>query len=78
MKPMTEKAPNIKKTPTGYIGLDKSMGVKKSCKSTMMSSVIITAPRATSVQTSAAYRGAIGPRVNWKRKATTQIRARSI
>ena len=34
-----------------------------------MSSEIITTPRAISVQTSAAYKGARGPRVSWKRNA---------
>jgi len=29
-----------------------------------------------SVQTSAAYRGARGPSVNWKRKATAHIKAK--
>ena len=53
-KPKILKIPNIKKTPLGCIGLSKSKGVTKSYSSTTISSVIITAPIARSVHTSAA------------------------
>ena len=53
-KPATEKIPYIRNTPTGPIELERSGGVTKSWKSTVTSSVIIVAPRATSVHTSAA------------------------
>ena len=74
---MQEKIPNMRKTPTGYIGLSSRVGVIKSCKRTTISSVIMTAPRATSVQTSVAYIGARGPIVNWNRKDIRQMSIRS-
>ena len=66
----------MKKTPYGCIGLESKSGVMKSYRSTTTSSVIITAPKAISVHTSAAYTVTRGPKVNWKKKAIAHIRAK--
>ena len=76
-RPAIEKRPYIKNTPEGVILLESDIGITKSWRSTSMSSVIITAPRAMSEQTSTAYRGARGPRVSWKRNATKHTRIKT-